>query len=75
MKRAEKLEEKNAEADLLFGIVKERYGSHVKPAELKKIRRQVEEIVDTAETLRKTKLDITDEPMITFKPYARKQRK
>ena len=52
-------------------MVKKRYGERLSPEELEEVRKGVERITETAETLRSVKLENWDEPFFVFKPHRR----
>ena len=58
-----------SESELLFKIIEEKYGARLNEEQLAKVRVGVENLVDTAEALRKVELDYTVEPFMVFKPY------
>ncbi len=60
---------KRKELDLLFNLVRDLYGDRLDPEELEEVRKGVEGIVKTAETLRSVKLENSDEPFLLFIPY------
>jgi hypothetical protein len=57
------------EVDLLFAIVRARYGERLTAAELQDVRQGVEAIVQAARALRAIPLDNSDEPMPPFAPF------
>jgi Asp-tRNA(Asn)/Glu-tRNA(Gln) amidotransferase C subunit len=60
---------KNIESDLLFQMVKEKYGTHLSEEQLEEVKSGLDTIIDMAEAIRAVDLDYTDEPSIRFKPY------
>ena len=64
-------EKKNNESEILFKLVKNRYGERLGTEELEEVRKGVEKIMETAEALRSVKLENWDEPFSLFKPYQR----
>ncbi len=62
---------KNKESEVLFKLVKNRYGERLGPEELEEVRKGVEKITETAEALKSVKLENWDEPFSVFKPYRR----
>ena len=63
--------EQNDESEILFKMVKKRYGERLSPEELEEVRKGVERITETAEALRSVKLENWDEPFFVFMPYRR----
>ena len=61
------------ESELLFNIVKEKYGYILNDMQLKAVKESVDELVKNAEALRKIKLDDRDEPFSVFTPYIDEQ--
>lgn len=59
----------NTESEILFGMVRERYGDRLKDDELEEVRKGVDALVEAAESLRAVKLENGDEPFTTFAPY------
>ena len=59
----------SSETELLFSLVRQRYGARLTPAELEEVRRDVEGIVQAAEALRAIELGNSDEPYALFVPY------
>jgi len=57
-----------AEADLLFALVRERYGSRLTPEQLTAIRQLVMGIVDDARALRAVPLANADAPLLPTPP-------
>jgi hypothetical protein len=53
-----------SEADLLFALVRERYGDRLSPEELEAVRASVTAIVDGARALRAVRLDNADGPLL-----------
>ena len=53
-----------SEADLLFALVRERYGNRLTPEELEAVRAGVSAIVDGARALRAVRLDNADGPLL-----------
>jgi len=60
-----------AEVEARFNLVKQRYGDRLTAEEEKKVKKDVEDIVDAAEAMRAVKLDNADEPLSLFVPYRR----
>ncbi|MGH7359677.1 MAG: hypothetical protein ACREJR_12760 [Candidatus Rokuibacteriota bacterium] len=52
------------EVELLFALVRERYGSRLTPAELAAVRTTVVAIVEGAQALRAVRLDNGDGPLL-----------
>lgn len=57
------------ESEILFGIVRERYGDRLNDDELEEVRKGVDALAEAAESLRKVKLENGDEPFSVFTPY------
>lgn len=53
-----------SEVDLLFALVRERYGSRLTPEQLEAVRTGVTAIVDGARALRAVRLDNADGPVL-----------
>jgi hypothetical protein len=53
-----------SEVDLLFALVRERYGSRLTPEELEHVRTGVAAIVEGARALRAVRLDNADGPVL-----------
>ena len=62
-----------SESDLLFKIIEEKYGDRLTEEQLAKVKTSVENLVETAEVLRKVELDYTVEPFMVFKPYRKEE--
>ena len=62
-------EKSSKEAELLFEMVRNRYGDRLSAEELEEVRKGVEGIVEAAESLRSVKLGNGTEPFSIFKPY------
>ncbi len=58
-----------AEAELLFALVRARYGERLTPAELEEVRKGVEGIAQAARALRAVRTENSDEPFQPFVPY------
>jgi hypothetical protein len=52
------------EAELLFSLVRERYGSRLTPEQLEAVRAGVASIVEAAQALRAVRLDNADGPAL-----------
>ena len=57
------------ESQILLGLIKQRYGARLTPAELEEVQKGVEGIAWAVEALRAVKLDNGDEPFSIFVPY------
>jgi len=57
------------EADVLFELVRGRYGDRLTPEQLESVRRGVAAIVEQAAALRAVRLDNADEPVQRFVPF------
>ncbi|MCH8062817.1 MAG: hypothetical protein IH861_09965 [Chloroflexi bacterium] len=57
------------EAELMFNVVRERYGDRLDDEQLEEVKKGVEGIFEAAESLRKIKLENSDEPFSLFVPY------
>jgi hypothetical protein len=61
--------EPDAEVEVLFALVRQRYGSRLTAAELAGVRQGVESIVATVRALRARRLTNADEPFPPFVPF------
>ncbi len=59
------------ESNLLFQMIVKRYGNRLNTDELNEVLDSVIRITEIAESLRSVKLENSDEPFLTFKPYRR----
>lgn len=57
------------EAEILFTLIKTRFGDRVTPAELEETRKGLTAILDAVTALRSVKLENGDEPYQFFKPH------
>jgi hypothetical protein len=57
------------ETEILFTLIKTRFGDRVTPEELEEIMKGLTAILDAAKALRSVKLENGDEPHQFFKPY------
>ena len=57
------------EAELMFNVVRERYGDRLDDEQLEEVKKGVDGIFEAAESLRKIKLENSDEPFSSFVPY------
>jgi hypothetical protein len=57
------------EAEILFALVRERYGSRLSPEELEAVRAGVTAIVEGIRTLRAVPLENADGPLLPLRPY------
>jgi len=57
-----------SEVELLFALVRERYGSRLTPEELEAVRTGVAAIVEGARALRAVRLDNADGPLLPLPP-------
>ncbi len=62
-------EKSSKEAELLFEMVRDRYGDRLSAEELEEVRKGVKGIAEAAEALRSVKLGNDTEPFSIFKPY------
>ncbi len=62
-----------SESDLLFKIIEEKYIDRLNEEQLAKVKAGVENLIETAEALRKVELDYTVEPFMVFKPYRKRE--
>ena len=60
----------STEADLLFALVRERYGSRLTPEQLEAVRQGVTTIVEEARALRAVPLRNSDAPLLPSPPDA-----
>jgi hypothetical protein len=58
------------EVDLLFALVRERYGGRLSPDELDAVRTALAGIVEGARALRAVRLDNADGPLLPLLPEA-----
>lgn len=58
-----------SEAEMMFDVVRRRYGGRLDDEQLEEVKKGVEGIFEAAETLRKIKLEYRDEPFSLFVPY------
>jgi len=60
------------ELELLFQLVRGKYGDRLTPSELDDLRKNIGNILENAAALRKVKLSNSDEPFTVFKPYRKR---
>ena len=65
------MSDSNSESEILFGMVRGRYGDRLNDDELEEVRKGVDALVEAAESLRAVKLENGDEPFSVFTPYRR----
>jgi hypothetical protein len=58
-----------SEADVLFELIRARYGERLTAEQLAGVRRGVEAIVEQVAALRAIRLDNADEPVQRFAPF------
>ena len=58
-----------SETEILFNLIKTRFGNRVTPEELEEMRKGLTAILDAAKALRAVKLENGDEPHQFFKPH------
>ncbi len=58
-----------AEADALFELVRQRYGSRLDAEQLDGVRKGIQGVVEGARALRGVRLENGDEPFQPFAPY------
>lgn len=58
-----------AEADVLFDLLRRRYGSRLRADELEGVRKGIQGVVEGGRALRAVRLDNGDEPFAPFVPY------
>ncbi len=58
----------SGEVDLLFALVRERYGRRLTPEEFEAVRASVASIVEGARALRAVRLDNGDGPLLPLSP-------
>ncbi len=56
------------EADLLFKMIEDRYGDRLSDEQLEKVRKELDSVLESAQTLRATKLDNGVPPTTGFLP-------
>lgn len=59
----------NPRADMLFEIVKSRYGDRLTDDQLEEVRKSVNGVEELAQELRKVRLSNAVEPYAQFQPY------
>ncbi|MCI0440533.1 MAG: hypothetical protein L0177_15580, partial [Chloroflexi bacterium] len=59
-------ERSNQEVEVLFSLVRERYGGRLNADELEEVRKGVEGVVEMAQALRSQRLQNGDEPFSIF---------
>jgi hypothetical protein len=57
------------EVDLLFALVRERYGARLTAEQLEEVRKGIEAVERNARALRAVRLENSDEPMQPFAPF------
>jgi len=57
------------EVDLLFALVRERYGARLTAEQLEEVRKGIEAVERSARALRAVTLENSDEPMQPFAPF------
>jgi hypothetical protein len=57
------------EFEILFQLVKEKYGDRLTTEELTEVKNGVKKVAEISEALRQVKLGNWDEPFSIFKPY------
>jgi|RhiMetdeSRZDD1v2_1073273.scaffolds.fasta_scaffold00439_11 hypothetical protein len=62
-----------SEAELLFALVRDRYGNRLTSEELAAVRTAVEAIVEAARALRAVRLDNADGPLLPVRPDVPRQ--
>ena len=62
---------KESRTDMLFGIVKAKYGDRLTDEQLKEVRSGVDGVEELAVELRKVRLTNAVEPFANFQPYRR----
>ena len=63
-------ESARSEAEILFSLVRDRYGDRLAPEELEAVRAGVVAMVEAARALRAVPLDNADGPLLPFPPAA-----
>jgi hypothetical protein len=58
-----------SETETLMGLITQRYGARLTPAELQEVRQGVESLTQVIATLRQVPLANSDEPFAVFIPY------
>lgn len=58
-----------AEVDVLYEMVRRRYGHRLDAEELEGVRKGIQGIVEGARALRAVRLDNADEPFEPFRPF------
>jgi hypothetical protein len=57
------------EAELLFALVRERYGNRLSPEELEAVQAGVAAIVEAVQALRAVPLENADAPLLPHRPH------
>jgi hypothetical protein len=57
------------ETEILFTLIKTRFGDRVTPEEIEEMRKGLTSILDAVKAMRTIKLENGDEPYQFFKPY------
>jgi predicted nucleotidyltransferase len=57
------------DSEILFELVRERYGGRLSADELEEVRKAVDVIAENAEALRRVGLENWDEPSSVFRPF------
>ncbi len=63
------MDSKSLEQDLLFAVVKDRYGHLLTDDELEEVRKTVTSLADFVRPLRAARLASDVEPFATFRPF------
>jgi hypothetical protein len=66
-------EQARSEAELLFSLVRDRYGNRLTSEELEAVRTAVEAIVEATRALRAVRLDNADGPLLPIRPDVPRQ--
>lgn len=61
-----------SETDLLFELVRTRYGVFLNKEQLESVKLSINEIVKNSEALRQVTIENSQEPMSLFTPYAKR---
>ena len=63
----------HSETELLFELVRTRYGNFLNEEQLESVRLSINEIVKNAEALSRVPLENSQEPMSLFTPFDKKR--
>jgi hypothetical protein len=61
----------NEERELLFELIKKKYGDRLEAHQLEAVKQSLERVFDVIEEVRSVPLKNSDEPFSVFKPFRR----